>query len=153
MQATTVAPILDALLERFRAGILDAEVTDGEPLHLNTAKVLSIGYSANRPSVEITQSFSDLGNGRDERMSIACLASSLRGEMDATTVRRVRLEADALLDAVATELAEDPSLGGLVERAEVGLTLALDQQIARDEEGRGRGLVALIEFTIDVAVL
>lgn len=148
MDATAADTVLDALVNRLRTDLPTVEVTDGQPVALNSAEVLTIGYSARRVAVEITQEVGDMGDGRHELMSIVCLASSLRGEVD---MRRVRREAVAIVDKVKASLAAERTLGGLVERAEIGFGLALDQALAETPSG-GRGASATVEFTISAAV-
>lgn len=144
MQSTLVAEVLDALVERFRADLPDVEVTDGQPLNIDAPLVLTVGFSVTRPAAEIVQESSDLADNRDEALSIVCLASSLRGDVEMSMVRQ---EAVAILDSVRASLQTDDTLGGLVDRAELGYGLALDQAQTPD------GASATVEFTVAVSVM
>jgi hypothetical protein len=143
--STQVALVLDALVDAVRVGIPAEElvtVEDGQPSRINDPDVLVIGWSPNAPSAEFEQESSDVGGGRSEDMVISCLASALRGESDEISAREVRARCVELLDLLVAVLDDDPTLGGVVQRAEFGMSGALDQ--ARTKQG----LSASIEFTV-----
>jgi hypothetical protein len=141
--STQVAAVLDALTAAARVGLPeDVVVIDGQPLKINDPDVIILGWSPTAPSVEFEQEFSDVGGGRSERMSIACVASSLRGEGDEISTSEVRARCVDLLDLLADALAADPTLGDVVQRAELGTAGALDQA------NTAKGLSASIEFTV-----
>lgn len=147
MNATQTALVLDALVAQLRTALPTVQVTDGQPLSLDRAEVLTVGYSASRVAVEVVQERSDLGGRRRrEELSIVCLASSLRGEVD---MARVRSEAVAIVDAVRTALLTDPTLSGAVSTCELGFEMAVDQVLTETPSG-GRGASATVEFTIRV---
>jgi hypothetical protein len=141
---TQVAAVLDALYAAARTGLAEQDVIviDGQPLKINDPDVIILGWSPTAPSADIDQEFSDLGGGRDERLSIACVASALRGEGDDVSTSEVRNRCVDLLDLLAAVLAADPTLGGAVQSAEFGLAGALDQA------NTAKGLSASIEFTV-----
>lgn len=143
--ATQTADVLDALIAAL-AAVPGVAVIDGQPKNL-PADVLVVGFSVTRPAVEVTQADADLGGGRSEQLSIACLASSLRGETTKATTKVVRDRAVAIVNDAELALREDPGLAGLVERAELGYEMALDQ--ART----AKGISATVEFTIKVTTL
>jgi hypothetical protein len=143
--STQVAVVLDALVDAARVGIPAEQlvtVEDGQPSRINDPDVLVIGWSPNAPSAEFDQEPSDEGGGRSEDMVIACLASALRGESDEIGAREVRARCVELLDLLEAVLDADPTLGGVVQRAELGMRGALDQ--ARTK----KGLSASTEFTV-----
>lgn len=145
MESTQAAAVLDALVTTFRSSLTGVEVVDGQPLATNQPIVLVVGWSANRVGVEITQTKPDLSRSRrHETLSIACLASSARGDVRQTSV--VRNEAVGLLDDVRTVLAANRNLGGLVRRVELGTELAMDQ-------AQGDGAAVTIEFTVQAVTL
>lgn len=145
---TQVAAVLDALVATVRVGMPDDVVTiDGQPLTIHDPDLLVIGWSATAPAVDIDQEFSDLGGGRTERLRIACLASAYRGETDDEAVAFARNRTVELLDLLTAVLEDDPTLGGVVERAEFGTAGALDQAQTKN------GPAATIEFTVLAEVL
>jgi hypothetical protein len=141
---TQVAAVLDALYSAARTGLAEEDVVviDGQPLKINDPDVIILGWSATAPSVEIDQEFTDVGGGRSERLEIACVASALRGEGDEISTSEVRARCVELLDLLADVLADDPTLGDVVQRAELGTAGALDQA------NTAKGLSASIEFTV-----
>lgn len=145
---TQVAAVLTALVAAVRVGVpADVVVFDGQPLKISDPDVLVIGWSASGPSVEIDQEVDDLGGGRIERLRIACLASSYRGETDDEAVAFVRTRTVELLDLLTAALEADDTLGGVVSRAEFGTAGALDQAQTKN------GPAATIEFTVLAEVL
>jgi hypothetical protein len=140
---TQVAVVLDALVAAARVGMPDeVEVVDGPPLKINDPDVVILGWSPTAPSVDIDQEFSDVGGGRSERLVIACVASALRGEGDEISTSEVRSRCVELLDLLEAVLDADPTLGDVVQRAELGTAGALDQA------NTAKGLSASIEFTV-----
>lgn len=151
--ATQVAVALAAVVEALRASIVSAPlgpdgqallVIDGPPRVIDDPDLLIVGFSASAPDVQVSQQLDDFDGGRTERLTIACLSSSRRGEHDPEWMAVVRAQAVAIVDWAAQVLAADPELGGAVGRAEIGFVSALDQSVHED------GTDATIEFAIIV---
>lgn len=141
-----LAQVLDAVAAAWRL-LPDVVVYDTQPVRISDPDVLVVGWSASAPSSTLAQRYGDVGGGREERIELACLVSCLRGERDAAAASIVRTRTIELLDAAAAALAADPSLGGLVERAELGLALSFDQ--AQSDKGTS----STVEFSVVAEVL
>jgi hypothetical protein len=137
--STRTAVVVDALVATLRAALPGVAVIDGQPLSLDQPDVIVVGFSAERPAVEVTQERLDLHGGRQEQMSIVCLASAWRGD---TSISAVRARSVELLDLVQAALAADTRLGGAARRCEIGMDLLLDQAQTKD------GATATVEFTV-----
>lgn len=147
MLSTQTATVLDALVAALKVALPGVEVVDGQPTsaELNDPDVLLVGFSPSRTAVEVEQTRSDLGGTRRaETLSIACLASSWRGETDMSAVRAKAVE---IVDAVRAALAANRSLDGAVRRAELGFGMSLDQAQTAD------GATSALDFTIQVVTL
>lgn len=141
--ATRAGDVIDALLTAFQA-VPGVKVYDGQPFKLDVPDVIVVGFSPSRPAVDVNQRTSDWDDGRAETMTVVCLASALRGKPDIAPVRARAME---ILDAVQAALAADPTLGGLVERAEIGMDLSVEQ--AQTD----KGAAVTVEFSVAAQVL
>lgn len=132
-----VADSLAYLVETFGA-IENVRTIDGQPLEEPTEPdVLVVGYDPDRNAA----STSLAPQGLDSEVvtfDLACLASSWRGNTDAAEVRTAVV---TLLDAVASAIDADRTLGGAVLDARLEL-LDFDQQ-----QGPG-GAFATVAFTV-----
>ena len=148
MEATQVAVVLDALYTVVKTALPAVEVVDGQPLQLQGADSLVLGWSANAPAVQITQERGGIARDRrSETLQIACVASCWRGDTDPATVSAVRAAGVALLNSVRTALAADRTLGGAVRRATLGYEGTLDQAQSAD------GASATFDFFVLVETL
>lgn len=138
---SAIPAFLDALVPKLTAapGMGDVQVVDGPPIDYLRPDVIAVGVSTEDLSVESETADAGL-RARRERVDVTCLARSWTGDADLAP-RRVR--AFAMVTAVETVLADDPTVGGSVTRAR--LTSAVYTPV-RNREGVG----AFVEFRIQV---
>lgn len=120
-------------------------VVDGQPaMHQDADDIVCIAFtgSPGDAAVESTRAQQQATVRPDrESYTVTCLASSWRGaEVDPAAVRD---GAYALVDALAAELATDPTLGNVVGRTRVSTESFAQAQT----EG---GAVAVVRFTVAV---
>lgn len=149
MTTTHAAVALDALVAALVVALPEGRVViDGQPRErINDPDVVVIGFSPDGPAVKIAQQDADMGGGRTEVLSVACTASSERGERDPQAVPDARRSAVETLDLIEAALDVDPTLGGVVTEARFGMAGALDQRRSKG------GTEANIDFTILVEIL
>lgn len=123
---STVPAALSALAERLRASphIAAIQITNQPRILIQDGPwlaspadpdVICVGWTPDEGSgVETTVSY-DVGSSQ-EASDVLCMVSSWGGDTD-LVARRFR--ADALLDAMAAEVAADRTLGGAVTLAEI----------------------------------
>lgn len=143
---STIPHVLSELLTRFTQRISDVKVTDGVPKPPEDIEpdLLCIGFTGEHgePSVEDTRTSSEISRTPErESYDITCLASSWRGNN--TDAELVRNSAFAIVDKVASELANDHTLGGLV-------LLARMRTSSLAQEQTNMGAVATIRFVIHI---
>lgn len=142
MAASTVPAVLDALVAGFTSALPGVQVVDGQPITTD-GDVVCVGFSglAGEPAVESTRTREQLAvEPERESYDITCLASSWDGGTDAKAVRD---RAYQLLDAVASWLAADRTLGGLV----LSTRLSAESLI---QEQTDQGAAATVRFTVHV---
>lgn len=142
MAASTVPAVLDVLVAGFTSALPGVQVVDGQPITTD-GDVVCVGFSglAGEPAVESTRTREQLAvEPERESYDITCLASSWDGGTDARVVRDRAYE---LLDAVASWVAADRTLGGLV----LSTRLSAESLI---QEQTDQGAAATVRFTVHV---
>lgn len=151
MESTQTAVVLDALVETLTPAMPSpVKVVDGQPQDsdISYPDLLVIGFSANRPAVEIVQERTGIARDRrQETLSVVCLISALRGQSHGGSARTVRTRCVEMLDLLRAALAADRTLGGAVTRAVLSTDMALDQAQTKD------GASATIECAVLVTTL
>ncbi len=152
MDATQVAIVLDALVTNLTAAMPSpVKVVDGQPLDGDVSgypELCVVGFSADRPAVEITQERTGIARDRrQETLSVVCLVSVLEGSSGPGSARKVRDRVIVLLNLLRDALAEDRTLGGAVNRAVLSTDMALGQSQTTD------GVAATIECAVVVTTL
>lgn len=120
---TTLAPLVEAeLVTRLqaRAGLAGVLVDSG-PLGASTdghIEYIEIGGSLDQQAtIQSTEAWSSLGNlRRQETIVIDCLVFVQVTGAGGADIRTASARAHAILAEVATELRDDPDLGGLIDR-------------------------------------
>lgn len=145
MSATisTIPDVIDALVRIFSVALPDAQVSDGQPLDI-AGDVVCVGFNGTPGAVAVTSSRTRERLSADpdrEQYEITCMVSSYRGAQRDSKL--VRDGVYALVDTMASELARDQTLGGLVMRAML-TTDSLSQYQTTD------GATADVEVTIHV---
>lgn len=142
---STVPTVIDALVARFGQAIPDAHVCDALPISdRDSNDWILIGFTSQTDEQAVSSSLTVEQMTADpsrEQYDISCLVSAWKGAED--DVKAVRDRAYELVNAMLTELARDPKLGGLVLRASL-TTQNLDQYYS---EG---GVSADVRVTISV---
>ncbi|MFI6819264.1 hypothetical protein ACIBG7_43235 [Nonomuraea sp. NPDC050328] len=139
---STVPAVLDALLSLWAKALPGVQVVDGQPLEVEP-DVVFVGFTGlpGEPVVTSTRTREQAATlPEHEAYAITCLASSLRGETDAKQVRDRVYE---MVSALAGELAADPTLGGLVARAELSTESFAQEQT-------NEGAAATLQFVVNV---
>lgn len=117
---TTLAPAFEAALVtalQARAGLAGVLVDSG-PLGASTdgnLEYIEIGGSLDpQPTIQSTEAWGLLGNARkEETVAFDCLCFVQVTGSGGVDIRRASVRAHALLAEVATELRDDPDLGGV----------------------------------------
>jgi hypothetical protein len=124
MASTTSYPaVTDALLARITAApaLAGVQILDGQPTRNITLDpdVIVVGFSTDRPAMEITQSRQNLSATRDrEEYDLVCLVSSWRGDPG---IKAVRDRCAEMVDAVNGVLIADRRLGGACLQAQMSV--------------------------------
>jgi len=140
---STVPAVLDAIVAAVRAALPGVEVWDGQPVKQTEDDVICIAFTGEPDEAAVNSTISLEQMARDparESYNITCLTSSWKGEADPKAVRDRAYE---LVDGVATALATDQTLAGLVMRA-----MLSTQAFAQAQTDRGA--VATVQFVIHV---
>jgi hypothetical protein len=120
-------------------------VFDGGPVRESEvpADVIAIGFSAEDDTVVTdTRTAEQMASSPDtERYDVTCVASSWKGQK--TDAKAVRDRAYELVDLLAAELANDPTLGRTVLRARVSST-------SMGQAQTNLGATCSVTFTVSV---
>lgn len=141
---STVPACLDALVAAGKRALPDVQVVDGQPVEDIAGDLVCIGYAgdAEESVVESTRTREQVSIDPDkEEYEVTCAAWSWKGQE--SDPKAVRDGVYALVNALAADLAEDPTLGGVVARA----------RLATESFAQGqtdRGAVAGVRFVIAV---
>jgi hypothetical protein len=142
--ASTIPAALDALVAAARRALPGVQVADGQPAEDIADDLMAIGYASDpeEPVVESTLTQEQATRDPDhESYEVSCEAWSWQGhEVDATPVRD---RVFAMFSALAAELADDPTLGGVVGQARLST-----QAFAQGQSSMGA--VAGCRFTVAV---
>lgn len=152
--ASTIPGVLAALLDLAARALPDVQVTDGAPTGDVADDIVAIGTTGREGEIAVQASRAQgpLATAPDaESYDVSCVASSWRGAE--TDFAPVRAGLFAMLNAIADEIAKDPTLGGATTYAR--LTVASyfqDQTVVTDDEGTpsGAGAVATAQFVVHV---
>lgn len=111
---TSYPAVIDALLERLgqAPALAGVQILDGQPTRNITVDpdVIVVGFSTERPDMEVTQSRNNLAATRDqETYDLVCLVSAWRGDPG---IKPVRDRCAELIDAINGVLIADRRLGG-----------------------------------------
>lgn len=139
---STVPAALDALVARWVAALPDVQVSDGQPVATEN-DLIAVGFHdvPGEPAVNSTRTREQLAAQPDrESYDISCIASTFDG---GTEFKPVRDRVYELVNAVAADLADEDTLGGLVMQARV----TADDLIQEQTEA---GAVATVRFTVHV---
>jgi hypothetical protein len=139
---STIPACLDALVELGARALPDIQISYGQPFEVG-ADIVCFAFTGEpgEPAVQSTQT-RDRATTDPSRESydVVNTACSLRGDTELQPRGAAVFE---FVDAVAAELAKDPTLGGVVARAE--LTVAAVALMQTDE-----GAAATVQFTIHI---
>ncbi|GAB1823576.1 hypothetical protein [Herbidospora sp. RD11066] len=144
---STVPACLDALVAAARRAHPDADavdVVDGQPVKGTLDDVICIGFTSEpgEAAVQSALSRTQMATTPDqEAYDVTCLASSWAGEQVDPVI--VRDRAYALVNGLATYLAQDPTLGDVVARARISTEAFAQEQTTR-------GAVATVQFVVHV---
>lgn len=144
---STVPAVLDALVQRLGAALPGVQVGDGQPLDVADDVVLvAFTGEPGEASVTSTRTREQMAADPDrEQYEVICMVSSWRGaERDAKTVRDRTYE---LIDVMASELAGDQTLGGLVMSARLRSEALTQYQTHDGATAVARVVVAVDAFT------
>lgn len=141
--ASTINSAISAVVTLLEAqgALSDFTVHDGPPTTSETPDWISVGYQPGEAeSVVVTYEFRAIGQrSQEERYDILCALMTSSGDADMSARRTRALE---LRDVVASALATDYSLGGLVRIAHLSSATLLQDQ--------GKGALAGFTFTVSV---
>ncbi|WP_433233712.1 hypothetical protein [Actinomadura nitritigenes] len=150
--SSTIPAVLAALLDAVARTLPDVQVCDGMPVGDVADDIVAIGATG-RPgevAVQASRTGGALTTAPDaESFDVSCVASSWRGAE--TDFAPVRAGLFAMLDAIAGEIAKDPTLGGATGLARMTVTSFFQEQVGvEDDEGTpsGAGAVATAIFTV-----
>lgn len=120
---TSYPAVTDALLGRLGSAeaLAGVQIIDGQPTRNITLDpdVIVVGFSTDRPAMEITQSRQNLAATRDrEEYDLVCLVSSWRGNPG---MKAVRDRCSQMVDAVNGVLTADRRLGGACLHAQLSV--------------------------------
>lgn len=143
---STIPACLDALVAAARRALPgpDVQVTDGQPVDDISDDIMCIGFTGDPDDVAVQSTRTQRQGTPDpdrESYDITCLASSWAGQEH--DPKPVRDRAYGLVNALAAELASDPTLGRAVGRC----------RISTDSFAQGqtdRGAVAVVRFVVHV---
>jgi hypothetical protein len=145
VSASTIPTAMDALVAAARRALPDVQVWDGEPTGDLDGDLVCIGFAGEQgddTAVESTRTRDQMAVEPDhEQYVITSVAYSWLGDQE--DARAVRDRVYAMVDAIAADLAADPTMGGVVGRARIA-TDALAQ--AQTE----KGATAAVRFTVTV---
>ena len=116
MPATVLFAVLDALITQAKAQLPDIVVSDGLAITQDPGSYLMVGIDDPESvtfadAAQSQQQWATLGDRqRDDNGAIHCVAESWNGDADPKTARDA---VKATLDAVASMLGADPTLGGV----------------------------------------
>lgn len=147
---STIPAVLDALVQRWTLALPGAQVSDGQPLDHADAMVM-VGFTGTPGDEAISSELTIeqmAASPNREQYTIACIASSWKGAEE--DVKPVRDSAFALLDAIAADLADDQTLGGLVMRARLSVAGYIQYQTVPEDEDSAGGVSGDIRFTISI---
>lgn len=121
--ATSYPAVTDALIAALGAApdLDGVQVIDGPPTKNRTLEpdVIVVGFSTERPAMEVAQSRQNLQASRDrEDYDLVCLVSSWRGDDGMKTVRD---RCSELVDAMNRVLIDDRRLGGACLHAQLSV--------------------------------
>lgn len=139
---STVPAVLDALVARWAAALPDVQVSDGQPV-VTQDDLIAVGFHdvPGEPAVNSTRTREQLASMPDrESYDVSCIASTFTG---GTEFKPIRDRVYELVDAAATVLVEDRTLGGVVMLAQ----LTSDDLIQEQTE---QGAVATVRFVVHV---
>lgn len=139
---STIPAVLDALVAAARRVLPGVQVVDGQPLAAEQ-EIVCVGFTGEpgETSVENIRTREQVTLDPDrESYEITCLAAVLRGETDAAAVRARVYE---MVSALASELATDPTLGGVC-----GRTQLTTEDLAQEQTKQGAQ--AIVRFVISV---
>jgi len=142
MNVSTVPQALDRLVALGALALPDTDIIDGQPI-VTDGDFVAIGFTGlqGEEAVEAARTTEQMGAQPDREIyDITCLASSWSGDGDPKAVRD---QAYVLVDAFATALKGDRTLGGLAMRARLS-TVALAQ------EQTEMGALATVRFIVRV---
>jgi hypothetical protein len=144
MAVSTVPAVLDELVRLVRLALPGVEVIDGQPVRDTENDMVMVGFTGipYEAAVESTLTREQMSATPDrEQYDVTSLASSWPGgDVDPKPARD---RAYVLVDAVASELARDQTLGGRVMSARVST-----QGLAQGQSDRGAA--ATVRFVIHV---
>lgn len=139
---STVPTVLDALVALWSAALPGVQVADGQPLDMQN-DLIAVGFHdvPGEPAVNSTRTREQLAAEPDrESCDVSCLASSYSGVADFKTVRDRAYE---LVNAAASALADDDTLGGI----------AMDARLTSDDliqERTENGVFATVRMVVHV---
>jgi len=142
---STVPAAIDAILADVRAALPGVQVWDGPPVGDEEDDRVVIGWSRNRPAVQVTRSDDTLerDTGITERYYIPGAAISYSGDPD---LKPRRDRAYVLAEAVAVAVADSAGIDLL--NATASLTAGNLTQ-----EKAGTGVQAIVDFTVEVVAM
>lgn len=151
---SSIPAVLQALIDLASRALPDVQVTDGAPVGDVAEDIVAIGTTGREGEVAVQASRAEgvlAVAPAAESFDVSCVASSWRGaESDFAPVRAALF---AMLDALATEIARDVTLGGAASHARMTVASYFqDQTVVTDDEGTpsGAGAVATAIFTVHV---
>lgn len=114
---SSVPAVIDYLIQTWSTALPDVQVTDGQPIQ-ESDDILCVGFTgeAQESILHMERDPDDLAGFRErESYEIVSMISTWRGrELDAKVIRDL---AYGIADTMASEIARDQTLGGLVLRA------------------------------------
>lgn len=151
---STIPGVLQSLIDVAARALPDVQVSDGAPVGDVAEDIVAIGTTGREGEVAVqaSRAQSVLTTAPDaESYDVSCVASSWRGaETDFAPVRGALF---AMLDALAAEIARDPTLAGAATHARMTVTSYFQDQVTvTDDEGTpsGAGATATANFAIHV---
>jgi len=146
---SSYAAVVDALLERIPTApaLAGVQVLDGQPTRNVTLDpdVIVVGFSTDRPAMEITQTRQNQADTRDrEEYDLVCLVSSWRGNPG---MKAVRDRCTEMVDAISGVLIADRRLGGACLKAHVSVANFAPVQTDTGPSCTAEVLISVVAFT------